>query len=76
MITQAVALQRQAQDGEIVVDMAKEVLPVVRDVPVLAAGGIVTDWKGRPAHAGGRIIAAANPTVHAEALEILARCDD
>ena len=36
-----------------------------------AAGGIATDWQGRPAHGGGRIIAAANPEVHAAALQIL-----
>ncbi|MEZ5769779.1 MAG: histidinol-phosphatase [Paracoccaceae bacterium] len=36
-----------------------------------AAGGIVTDWQGRPAHEGGRVIAAANAEVHAAALEIL-----
>ncbi|QUS35650.1 inositol monophosphatase family protein [Falsirhodobacter algicola] len=36
-----------------------------------AAGGIVTDWQGRRAPQGGRIIAAANPQIHAEALEIL-----
>jgi histidinol phosphatase-like enzyme (inositol monophosphatase family) len=41
-----------------------------------AAGGIVTDWRGRPAHDGGRILAAANPAIHAEALEVLARADD
>lgn len=38
---------------------------------IQAAGGIVTDWKGGPAHDGGRVIAAANPEVHAQALEIL-----
>ncbi|MBT3140994.1 histidinol-phosphatase [Phaeobacter gallaeciensis] len=38
---------------------------------VQAAGGIVTDWQGSPAHMGGRAIAAANPEIHAEALEIL-----
>ena len=41
-----------------------------------AAGGIVTDWQGRPAHdaatSGGRILAAANREVHAEALALLA----
>ncbi|TCP41760.1 histidinol-phosphatase [Rhodovulum marinum] len=37
-----------------------------------AAGGVVTDWQGRPAHGGGRVIAAANRAVHAEALEVLA----
>lgn len=38
---------------------------------VQAAGGIVTDWEGGPAHDGGRAIAAANPQIHAEALAIL-----
>ncbi|KEJ89890.1 inositol monophosphatase family protein [Sulfitobacter donghicola] len=36
-----------------------------------AAGGVVTDWDGGPAHQGGRVIAAANSDIHAEALEIL-----
>jgi histidinol phosphatase-like enzyme (inositol monophosphatase family) len=36
-----------------------------------AAGGIVTAWDGGPAHNGGRVIAAANPAIHAEALAIL-----
>ena len=38
---------------------------------ITAAGGIVTDWRGGPAHEGGRVIAAANPRVHAEALALL-----
>lgn len=38
---------------------------------VQAAGGIVTDWQGRPAHEGGRTLAAANEDVHAAALDIL-----
>ena len=33
-----------------------------------AAGGIVTDWQGGPAHDGGRALAAANPEIHAAAL--------
>jgi fructose-1,6-bisphosphatase/inositol monophosphatase family enzyme len=36
-----------------------------------AAGGIVTDWTGGPAHGGGRILAAANAAIHAEALALL-----
>ena len=36
-----------------------------------AAGGIVTTWDGGPAHNGGRILAAANETIHAAALKIL-----
>jgi myo-inositol-1(or 4)-monophosphatase len=38
---------------------------------VQAAGGIVTDWRGGPAHGGGRAVAAANSQIHAEALAIL-----
>ncbi|HBS49765.1 MAG TPA: histidinol-phosphatase [Rhodobacteraceae bacterium] len=38
-----------------------------------AAGGIVTDWQGGPAHHGGRVLAAANPALHAAALAHLAR---
>ena len=36
-----------------------------------AAGGIVTDWQGRPCPMGGRVIAAANREIHAEALALL-----
>jgi myo-inositol-1(or 4)-monophosphatase len=38
-----------------------------------AAGGIVTDWEGGPVHAGGRALAAANASVHAAALALLAQ---
>jgi len=37
-----------------------------------AAGGLVTDWEGGPAQGGGRILAAANPGIHAAALALLA----
>ena len=38
---------------------------------VQAAGGMVTNWQGGPAHDGGQVIAAANPQIHAAALELL-----
>ncbi|WP_425431826.1 histidinol-phosphatase [Jannaschia pohangensis] len=38
---------------------------------VRAAGGIVTDWQGGPAHGGGRALAAATPELHAAALALL-----
>ena len=41
-----------------------------------AAGGIVTDWRGGSPHAGGRVLAAGDARVHAEALDILARVND
>ena len=44
-------------------------------VPVVeGAGGIMTDWQGRPLGRGsdGRVIAAGDPRVHAEAMDLLA----
>jgi len=38
-----------------------------------AAGGIVTDWRGGPAHDGGRVVAAAGREQHAAALEVLSK---
>ncbi|MBI1218239.1 MAG: histidinol-phosphatase [Rhodobacteraceae bacterium] len=38
-----------------------------------AAGGVVTDWHGGPAHQGGRVLAAANRDIHAAALAVLSR---
>ncbi len=38
-----------------------------------AAGGVVTDWQGGPAHLGGRVIAAANAEIHAAALAVLSK---
>jgi histidinol phosphatase-like enzyme (inositol monophosphatase family) len=36
-----------------------------------AAGGVVTNWQGGPAHSGGQVLAAANPGLHRAALELL-----
>lgn len=38
---------------------------------VQAAGGILTDWQGGPAHNGGTALAASCPQLHAEAMAIL-----
>ncbi len=36
-----------------------------------AAGGIVTNWKGEPAHQGGRVLAAGDERTHEAALALL-----
>lgn len=36
-----------------------------------AAGGIVTNWQGGPAHMGGQVLAAANADIHAAAMAVL-----
>lgn len=38
---------------------------------IRAAGGLVTDWSGGPAHGGGRALAAATPELHSAAMEML-----
>jgi histidinol phosphatase-like enzyme (inositol monophosphatase family) len=38
---------------------------------IQAAGGVVTNWTGGAAHMGGRVVAAATPELHAEALSVL-----
>jgi myo-inositol-1(or 4)-monophosphatase len=41
-------------------------------VPIIeGAGGVVTTWDGREATAGGDIIAAASPSLHEAAMEII-----
>jgi myo-inositol-1(or 4)-monophosphatase len=47
-----------------------DILPLV---PLIeGAGGIVTTWDGGAPDAGGRIVAAASPELHADALAVLA----
>ena len=62
---------------DLVVEAGLQSYDIVAPIAVIeAAGGIVTDWKGRPAHNGGRVIAAANAAVHAEALALLSQVSD
>lgn len=57
---------------DLVVEAGLQAYDVQAPIAVIeAAGGIVTDWQGRPAHDGGRVLAAANAAVHAAALAVL-----
>lgn len=57
---------------DLVVEAGLQAYDVQAPIAVIeAAGGIVTDWQGRPAPQGGRILAAANREVHAAALAVL-----
>jgi histidinol phosphatase-like enzyme (inositol monophosphatase family) len=57
---------------DLVIEAGLQAYDVQAPIAVIeAAGGIVTDWQGRPAHDGGQILAAANPAIHAEALALL-----
>jgi histidinol phosphatase-like enzyme (inositol monophosphatase family) len=57
---------------DLVIEAGLQAYDVAAPIAVIeAAGGIVTDWEGRPAHHGGRVLAAANAEVHAAALALL-----
>lgn len=57
---------------DLVVEAGLNAYDVMPLVPIIeGAGGIVTTWDGGPALEGGRVIAAANPALHAAALEVL-----
>lgn len=57
---------------DLVIEAGLQAYDVQAPIAVIeAAGGIVTDWQGRPAPEGGQILAAANRQVHAEALALL-----
>jgi myo-inositol-1(or 4)-monophosphatase len=42
------------------------IIPIVE-----GAGGVVTDWDGKPAFGGGNVVTAGDARVHAEALKVL-----
>ncbi|HHS89002.1 MAG TPA: histidinol-phosphatase [Rhodobacteraceae bacterium] len=57
---------------DLVVEAGLHAFDIQAPIAVIqAAGGIVTDWKGNPAHEGGRVVAAASPQLHEEALQVL-----
>ncbi len=57
---------------DLVIEAGLQAYDVQAPIAVIeAAGGIVTDWEGRPCHQGGRVLAAANQDVHAQALALL-----
>ena len=61
---------------DLVVEAGLQSYDVQAPIAVIqAAGGLVTDWKGRPAHNGGRVLAAGSKKLHAQALAILSGCD-
>lgn len=57
---------------DLVIEAGLQAYDIQAPIAVIqAAGGIVTDWEGGPAHMGGRVIAAANPVIHHAALGLI-----
>lgn len=62
---------------DLVVEAGLQAYDICAPIAVIeAAGGVVTDWQGGPAHHGGRVLAAANPVIHAAALDRLRQAGD
>ncbi len=60
---------------DLVVEVGLQPYDFMALIPVIeGAGGIVTDWSGRPIdiRSDGRVVAAATPELHAAALDLLA----
>ncbi len=58
---------------DLVIEAGLQAYDIAAPIAVIqAAGGIVTDWRGGPAHGGGQVLAAASPALHAAALALLA----
>ena len=57
---------------DVIVEAGLKSYDVAALVPIIeAAGGVITTWGGAPATTGGRIVAAGNSRLHAEALRLL-----
>ena len=82
-VEQAVRLSRYGGDcyaycvlaaGHVDLIIETELKPhdVLALIPIIeGAGGVMTTWENGPAHRGGRIIAAGDKRVHAQAMKIL-----
>lgn len=57
---------------DLVIEAGLQAYDVQAPIAVIeAAGGVVTDWQGRPCLNGGQVLAAANREIHAQALALL-----
>jgi len=57
---------------DLVIEASLKPFDIAALVPIVrGAGGVITQWSGGPAQSGGRIIAAATPSLHAQAVEKL-----
>lgn len=57
---------------DLVVEAGLKAYDIAPLIPIVeGAGGVVTNWRGGPAADGGCIIAAGDPSLHAEALKFL-----
>ncbi|WP_022705134.1 inositol monophosphatase family protein [Pseudorhodobacter ferrugineus] len=57
---------------DLVIEAGLQTYDVQAPIAVIeAAGGLVTNWQGGPAHQGGQVLAAANTDIHTAAMALL-----
>jgi histidinol phosphatase-like enzyme (inositol monophosphatase family) len=57
---------------DLVVETELKPYDIAALIPIITgAGGVVTNWEGKPAQSGGRIVAAGDPRVHEAAMKLL-----
>lgn len=57
---------------DLIIESNLQPYDIVALIPIVeGAGGIITTWDGGPAQAGGRVVAAGDPRIHAAALALL-----
>jgi histidinol phosphatase-like enzyme (inositol monophosphatase family) len=57
---------------DLVIEAGLQAYDIAAPIAVIeAAGGVVTDWTGGPVHDGGRVLAAASPALHADAMALI-----
>ena len=62
----------QELPGLLVVEAGLKPFDIVALIPIIEnAGGRITTWDGKPATQGGRIVAAGDPHLHAQAVKAL-----
>jgi len=58
---------------DVVIEKGLKAYDAVPLIPIVeAAGGLMTDWNGNPAPAGGRVVASANAVLHEKVLKLIA----
>jgi myo-inositol-1(or 4)-monophosphatase len=61
-----------AGHADLVIEAGLKPFDVNALIPIITgAGGVITTWDGKPAEGGGRIIAAGDKRVHAQAMDML-----
>ena len=57
---------------DLVIETALQPYDIQALIPIIeAAGGVITNWRGGPAHQGGQVIAAGDPRLHSLVLDLL-----